>query len=81
MSSKNLRRAKKFNVLLLVAAIAVVGLFSQRTYDIPKSTLASSVPSTVTVGTNPLGVAVAPDGNFVYVANAGSNFVSVIYGH
>ena len=36
------------------------------------------VGSPITVGANPLGVAVTPDGAKVYVANAGSNTVSVI---
>ena len=36
------------------------------------------VGSPITVGTNPVGVAVTPDGSKVYVANFGSNTVSVI---
>ena len=33
---------------------------------------------TITVGTNPSGVAVSPDGARVYVSNYGSNSVSVL---
>jgi YVTN family beta-propeller protein len=33
---------------------------------------------TVDVGRGPIGLAVTPDGDFVYVANSGSNNVSVI---
>jgi YVTN family beta-propeller protein len=36
------------------------------------------VGSPITVGANPQGVAVTPDGSKVYVANAGDNTVSVI---
>jgi YVTN family beta-propeller protein len=36
------------------------------------------VVATITVGTNPYGVAVSPDGKHVYAGNGGSNNVSVI---
>lgn len=36
------------------------------------------VESTIPVGLSPIGSAVAPDGRFAYIANAGSNSVSVI---
>ena len=36
------------------------------------------VKATVTVGTNPYGVAITPDGNYAYVTNYGSGTVSVI---
>ncbi len=38
----------------------------------------NSTTATVTVGTNPTGIAVLPDLSFVYVVNAGDNTVSVI---
>ena len=41
-------------------------------------TATDSVGATVTVGLNPLGVAVSPDGSRVYVTNYGSGTVSVI---
>ena len=37
----------------------------------------SALPS-LDVGTNPLAIVITPDGNFAYVANAGSDNVSVI---
>jgi YVTN family beta-propeller protein len=39
---------------------------------------ATTVPTPVTVGPAPTGVAVTPDGKHVYVANQSSNYVSVI---
>jgi len=36
------------------------------------------VGSPIAVGINPIGVALTPDGRFVYVTNASSNTVSVI---
>jgi YVTN family beta-propeller protein len=45
---------------------------------IDTATTPPSVVATVPVGTSPQGVAVTPDGNHAYVANAGSNNVSVI---
>ena len=41
-------------------------------------TATNNVTATVTVGNNPFGVAVTPDGTKVYVANRVSNNVSVI---
>ena len=41
-------------------------------------TATNTVVATVTVGTNPFGVAITPDGKHAYVANDGSNNVSVI---
>ena len=41
-------------------------------------TATNTVADTVSVGTQPRGIAVHPDGNTVYVGNTGSNFVSVI---
>jgi YVTN family beta-propeller protein len=38
----------------------------------------ANVVATITVGVNPNGVAVTPDGSAAYVANSGSNTVSVI---
>ena len=38
----------------------------------------SDALATIPVGATPFGVAVAPDGGHVYVANLGSNTVSVI---
>jgi YVTN family beta-propeller protein len=38
----------------------------------------NTVTATIPVGTNPLGVAVTPDGSKVYVANFGDDNVSVI---
>ena len=37
-----------------------------------------TVVDTVSVGTDPTGVAITPDGSRVYVVNSGSNAVSVI---
>ena len=42
------------------------------------NTATNTVTATVTVGTNPLGVAVSPDGTRAYVTNFGANTVSVI---
>ena len=42
------------------------------------TTATPSVIRTITVGTNPSGVAVSPDGARVYVSNYGSNSVSVL---
>lgn len=41
-------------------------------------TATRSVLTTVTVGANPSGVAVSPDGNRVYVANSGAGTLSVV---
>ena len=38
----------------------------------------NTVTATITVGTDPYGVSVSPDGSKVYVANYSSNTVSVI---
>ncbi len=46
----------------------------------PKVSLADSVTSTVTVGTNPEGVAFDSTNGYIYVANSGSGTVSVIDG-
>jgi YVTN family beta-propeller protein len=40
-------------------------------------TASNTVVATVTVGSNPNGVAVTPDGRHAYAANSGSNTVSV----
>lgn len=42
------------------------------------SLASGTVVSTIPVGTNPLGIAVTPNGAFAYVANSGSSSVSVI---
>jgi YVTN family beta-propeller protein len=42
------------------------------------NTATNTVVATVSVGTNPFGVAMTPDGSRVYVTNEGSNTVSVI---
>jgi YVTN family beta-propeller protein len=42
------------------------------------ATATNTVTGTISVGVNPIVVAVSPDGNTVYVANFGSNTVSVI---
>jgi YVTN family beta-propeller protein len=42
------------------------------------NTATNTVVATVSVGANPFGVAVTPDGSRVYVTNEGSNTVSVI---
>ena len=42
------------------------------------NTATNTVIATIPVGTNPSGVAVSPDGNYLYVTNRGSNTVSVI---
>ena len=34
--------------------------------------------NSITVGTNPIGIAIAPSGNYAYVVNNGSNTVSKI---
>src|SRR5208283_2426515 len=39
---------------------------------------ANTVIATITVGTEPDGVAVTPNGDYVYVTNSGSDSVSVI---
>jgi YVTN family beta-propeller protein len=41
-------------------------------------TATNTVVKTIPVGTTPVGVGVTPDGTQVYVANNGSNNVSVI---
>lgn len=41
-------------------------------------TNANTVVDTITVGNNPRGIAVTPDGNFAYLANTASDNVSVI---
>jgi len=41
-------------------------------------TTTNAVVTTIPVGTYPHGVAVAPDGSHVYVANSNSNTVSII---
>jgi YVTN family beta-propeller protein len=41
-------------------------------------TATNTVTATIAVGSNPLGVAMTPDGSKAYVANAGSNTVSGI---
>ena len=42
------------------------------------STATNQIVTTITVSTNPQGVAVTPDGNFVYVTNHGNAYVSVV---
>ena len=42
------------------------------------NTATNNVTATVTVGSNPNGVAVNPNGNYAYVTNYGSGSVSVI---
>jgi|GEM_PF-2192927 len=42
------------------------------------NTTTNAIAGTITVGSNPFGVAVSPDGTKVYVTNYGSNSVSVI---
>ena len=49
--------------------------FLESLYNILNSDI---VKATVTVGTEPLGVAITPDGNYAYVINYGSGTVSVI---
>lgn len=47
-------------------------------HNITYSVSANTVVATINVGTNPSGIAVTHDNSFVYVANSGSNTVSVI---
>ena len=42
------------------------------------NTATNTVSATITVGSDPNGVSVSPDGSKVYVANEGANTVSVI---
>ena len=42
-------------------------------------TTTNKVTATIPVGSNPMGVAISPDGTKVYVVNAHSNDVSIIY--
>ena len=55
-----------------VIVLAVVGV------SVLLTTNTRSVTATVTVGDNPFGVAVSPDGGHAYIANSGSGLVSVI---
>ena len=55
----------------LVFACTLVGTSSTRTH-------ADSVASTITVGSNPQGVAINPAGTYAYVTNAGDDTVSKI---
>ncbi len=42
------------------------------------STATNTVTTTVTVGTEPFGAVVTPNGEYAYVTNSGTNSVSVI---
>ena len=56
------------------AYITNMGSNTTSVIDIANNTVTATVP----VGTSPWGVAVSPDGSKVYVANNGSNDISVI---
>ncbi|TAK33738.1 MAG: YncE family protein [Chloroflexota bacterium] len=61
--------------LIVVTVLPLAALL-----DAGPPTRAQNVVSTITVGASPDGVAVNPTTNLVYVANSGSNSVSVING-
>ena len=66
--------ANKYNLGIYYISSQVFS-FLKSLYDILNGDI---VKTKVTVGTNPVGVAITPDGNYAYVANYGSNNVSVI---
>lgn len=63
---------KKY-VLVLLCVFSSILLFASSSIS-----LFNSHSSAITVGTNPQGLAITPDGQYLYVANVGSNTVSVI---
>lgn len=67
---------KKYIVLFLVGLMPCITLFaSSATTSI---SLFNAAATSITVGTNPKGLAITSNGQYLYVANAGSNSVSVI---
>ena len=68
----NARRMVLLVTTLLAVSLVLMGA--------PGVSVAQTVVATVAVGTNPIAVGVNPTTNKVYVANIGSNTVSVIDG-
>ena len=66
--------ANKYNLGIYYISSQVFS-FLKSLYDILNGDI---VKTTVTVGSNPVGVAITPDGNYAYVANSGTTTVSVI---
>lgn len=63
-------------ILFVSCLISTVALFASSTST--SISLFNSTVNNVNVGTNPQGLAITPNGQYVYVANVGSNSVSVI---
>ncbi len=72
---------KKYQVLLFALSIAMVGIILSGCMALQSPTPFYSIIATIPVGQVPEGVAVNPNTNTIYVANNGSNNVSVINGN
>ena len=65
---------KALRVGCILLAIFLFGAFAL----LPQPVRAQAVTATITVGTGPTNVAVAPNGEYAYVTNQGSDTVSVV---
>ena len=65
---------KKLRVAILAAILFLSCAFTL----LPQSVRAATVTATIPVGSYPWGIAVSPNGQYVYVANQGDSSVSVI---
>ena len=72
------KHQKTIKMLRVAGILAAILILSCVFALLPQSVRAVTVTATVTVGANPFGVAVTPNGAYVYVANEGGNSVSVI---
>lgn len=68
------QRSRRFSAAAVAAVVVLVGLVGT-----PGSAESPSVvAATINVGDSPVGVAISPDGGTAYVANSGSDSVSII---
>ena len=71
-------RHQKTKILQVAGILAAILILSCVFALLPQSVRAVTVTATIPVGSEPIGVAVSPNGAYVYVTNRGDNSVSVI---